>query len=194
MSGVVYFIQSGDCGPVKVGFSTVLGLRVEALQCSSPYPIYVRGTIDGPRKLEKSIHRWLSIRRVRGEWYEAEHALAVLKWLDGKPAEQSLSEVHAAIADRSEERRARRLVTRKMAQDAVINMVERHGFECVRGNLGYTKHGLTKVLKRQSMPKTEAMVALFELDETSWDAIFASRGKRLVEITNSHRGLTVVGA
>lgn len=66
--GVVYFIRFGKAGPIKVGTTRNLELRLQALDCG-PEPLSVIGTISGGRVLEKSIHRALRPYRTRLEWF-----------------------------------------------------------------------------------------------------------------------------
>lgn len=66
--GVVYFIGYGD-GPVKIGFTTDLGQRVQSLQTGCPYTIEVLASFDGTPGHEWDYHERFKKERLRGEWF-----------------------------------------------------------------------------------------------------------------------------
>ena len=75
---VVYFIQQGDTGPIKIG-TTVLALldsRLKQLQTSSPLPLRLLGVMEGGHNLERRFHERFASHRMAGEWFRAEHDLA----------------------------------------------------------------------------------------------------------------------
>jgi hypothetical protein len=73
----VYFIQSGDDGPIKIGLTTkpVCG-RLAALQTASPYPLALLAVLwpDDPMD-ERSIHAHFRPLRMMGEWFRPEPPL-----------------------------------------------------------------------------------------------------------------------
>lgn len=69
MMGTLYFIRSGDTGPVKIGWTTDILMRQQMLQCGSPVPLSVIRTIRGERKIECWAHRKFHGLRIRGEWF-----------------------------------------------------------------------------------------------------------------------------
>lgn len=66
---VVYFIQAGAGGPIKIGVATDIARRVATLQTGSPEPLVVLATIAGGRAVEGRFHRALSLHRLRSEWF-----------------------------------------------------------------------------------------------------------------------------
>jgi hypothetical protein len=66
--GVVYFIGGND-GPVKIGFTNHLEHRLATLRCSSPVPLGVLATVEGPPELERDYHRRFAAHRLHGEWF-----------------------------------------------------------------------------------------------------------------------------
>lgn len=66
---VVYFIQVGSDGPIKVGFTTNIEKRILGIRHGLPESAQLLATIPGGKKLEKAIHRGLSEYRMRGEWF-----------------------------------------------------------------------------------------------------------------------------
>lgn len=76
---VVYFVQAASgAGPVKIGFSTNMGQRLDALQFMSPVELCVRSTIPGGQVLEHIFHTRFSSLHVRGEWYAEDEPQTVL--------------------------------------------------------------------------------------------------------------------
>lgn len=68
---MIYFIQSGNNGPIKIGHTTKnVEQRVRSLQTASPYPLKIIGLIEGDVTLEQIIHKKLSKFRLRGEWFK----------------------------------------------------------------------------------------------------------------------------
>lgn len=67
---VVYFIQAGGGGPIKIGTASNLQRRVETLQCGCPEPLVVLATISGGRRDEALFHAALRPHRTRGEWFK----------------------------------------------------------------------------------------------------------------------------
>lgn len=67
---VVYFLQAGDDGPVKIGFTKNLGTRIEDLQCGRSERLRLIGHRPGGRQEEKALHLRLAAHRLRGEWFK----------------------------------------------------------------------------------------------------------------------------
>ncbi len=65
--GVIYFIECSHW--VKIGFSSSLEIRLEALQAGCPIAFYLLGTIPGSRSDEMHIHSVIREYRHRGEWF-----------------------------------------------------------------------------------------------------------------------------
>ena len=72
----VYFIQSHQGGPIKIGLARDVRLRLAALQTAHPYRLRVIGTIRGGRNVERRVHDSLSQRRMSGEWFDITEAEA----------------------------------------------------------------------------------------------------------------------
>jgi hypothetical protein len=70
-SRIVYFVQSGSGGPIKIGkTSGKPGNRLTGLRCGSAEELQLLGVIqDAPEILEKELHKRFSTLRVRGEWF-----------------------------------------------------------------------------------------------------------------------------
>lgn len=66
---VVYFIQQGDSGPIKIGVATDVWKRLGSLQVSTVEPLHLRAMLPGGRETEKRLHQQFAAFRVRGEWF-----------------------------------------------------------------------------------------------------------------------------
>jgi hypothetical protein len=73
--GWIYFIQWGDGGPIKIGFSDRPDERLAALSTGSPVPLRLLGQMRGNRGLEQALHRKFEEDRVRREWFHPSGAL-----------------------------------------------------------------------------------------------------------------------
>ena len=68
--GFVYFIQSGDGGPVKIGFSKDTQSRLRELQISSPNELTLLGRMEALPTFESELHERFVDLHIRGEWFE----------------------------------------------------------------------------------------------------------------------------
>lgn len=67
---MIYYIQRGEDGPIKVGFSDNPDRRLKELQTGSGEPLRILAVIPGDRALEKEIHVRLQGCRGVGEWFK----------------------------------------------------------------------------------------------------------------------------
>lgn len=68
--GTVYFIQMGEAGPTKIGFTNRdAKTRLSQLQHATPFPLYVRKAVKGTRRAERLFHYYFRPERIRGEWF-----------------------------------------------------------------------------------------------------------------------------
>lgn len=75
---VVYFIQAGMDGPIKIGFARDPWKRLEELQPGNPYALYLRATLPGGRRTEAKLHQRFAHLRLVGEWFEPEQEISDL--------------------------------------------------------------------------------------------------------------------
>lgn len=66
---VVYFVQAGEGGPVKIGVSGDVEARVRSLQVAHAAELKVIGTRPGTARDEARLHAELAEHRIRGEWF-----------------------------------------------------------------------------------------------------------------------------
>lgn len=67
---MIYFVQCGEEGPIKIGHSTSPRYRVRELQNSSPYDLRLLGVLEGDQKREKELHLQFGELRLKNEWFE----------------------------------------------------------------------------------------------------------------------------
>src|ERR1700722_17317361 len=73
----VYFIQQGEDGPVKIGFSSNFKKRLASLR-SSKITIRLLGVLMGGRGEEYALHERFGQHRIVGEWLHAVRELVEL--------------------------------------------------------------------------------------------------------------------
>ena len=71
----VYFIREGRDGPIKIGYSVDVAVRLSTLQSSSSRTLVLLGVVPGGAERERQLHDRFAGERIRGEWFEASVAL-----------------------------------------------------------------------------------------------------------------------
>lgn len=72
----VYFVRSGDTGPIKIGYTErPIGQRLADLQTGCPTKLSVLKTVAAQKEHEIELHRRFYASRLHGEWFEATHEL-----------------------------------------------------------------------------------------------------------------------
>jgi hypothetical protein len=66
---VIYFIQMGEGGPIKIGKADDPWRRLSGLQIGCPTSLKLLGTVDGDRRREAGLHQDFDDARIRGEWF-----------------------------------------------------------------------------------------------------------------------------
>lgn len=80
---VVYFLQAGESGPVKIGRTGKIDDRFKALQTGHYEQLRVVRKIIGQPSIERWAHRTFSSLRIRGEWFRFDPAMLV--WVPRPP-------------------------------------------------------------------------------------------------------------
>lgn len=68
--GRIYFIQQGEDGPIKIGYSTNPRKRLDKLSTASPYPLRMLKIVPGGPALERQLHNRFSHSQLEGEWFK----------------------------------------------------------------------------------------------------------------------------
>lgn len=66
---VVYFVQMGATGPIKIGTAVDMALRLSNLQVGNPEVLILIGTMSGGPIEERRLHDRFARHRIRGEWF-----------------------------------------------------------------------------------------------------------------------------
>lgn len=74
----VYFIQSGEGGPVKIGYAIDVASRLSGNQVGNPVILKLLATCEGGKALERQFHKALGRIRLRAEWFEWHPALSTM--------------------------------------------------------------------------------------------------------------------
>ncbi len=69
--GQIYFIQQGDNGAIKIGYSTNPEKRLQTLRTASPLPLRILKIIVGGKTKEKDLHRQFAHLQMDGEWFQS---------------------------------------------------------------------------------------------------------------------------
>ena len=70
---MIYFIQSGDNGPIKIGYTdNNIENRLSGLQVSCPEKLTLLGCVDGDIYIEVALHKLFKTLRIRGEWFSSD--------------------------------------------------------------------------------------------------------------------------
>lgn len=69
---MIYFIQQGKTGPIKIGYTanSDISKRINSMQPASPEPLILLGYIEGEKDKEALLHRFFHAYRLKGEWFE----------------------------------------------------------------------------------------------------------------------------
>lgn len=66
---MIYFVQIGAAGPIKIGTTNNLKMRLRVLQTRHTERLVIIAKIPGGFFVEKKIHSRLSQHRIGGEWF-----------------------------------------------------------------------------------------------------------------------------
>jgi hypothetical protein len=67
--GFVYFVQSGDDGLIKIGYTSDIRKRISSIKTCTPTPIKLLGYIEGDYLTERELHKKFKKYNSRGEWF-----------------------------------------------------------------------------------------------------------------------------
>lgn len=82
--GTIYCIGALKEGAVKIGFTGKIDptARIKSLQVGNPKELFLLASFSADALVEKKLHRLLSIHSVRGEWFDREPGLALVRRLE----------------------------------------------------------------------------------------------------------------
>ena len=76
---MIYFIESGKGGPIKIGVTWNIQLRLDELQVGNPCKLNLLWIYNGRQFTELELHAKFKSDRIRGEWYNRTEAILSLK-------------------------------------------------------------------------------------------------------------------
>lgn len=98
----IYFIQAGDAGPIKVGFTSGdVQRRVTQLQTGNPSALAILGAIKGTAERERQLHGRLSPWRAKGEWFKPHPDVLQVIEDELRDGEQIVFELQSSVEDRN---------------------------------------------------------------------------------------------
>jgi len=97
---MIYFIQQGLNGPIKIGTTGDVSMRLKNLQCANPCSLRLVGVVDGEVGEEEAIHARFKHRRIRGEWFKGSADLC--KYIDELPLHPGTAPVRKTMDRKSE--------------------------------------------------------------------------------------------
>lgn len=104
---VIYFIQAGHDGPIKIGCCRDLKSRLQTIQISCAEKLIVLGVMGGNKEKEKELHNMFSQYRKIGEWFD--------------PSEELINFTNQLVKELPSEPSKKRRI---LAIDGVPNMIE----------------------------------------------------------------------
>ena len=73
---MIYFIRSGNKGPIKIGYTDEnFDQRFKSLQTGNPYKLKLVGMIEGDALKEAELHRKFEKHHIRGEWFKSDREI-----------------------------------------------------------------------------------------------------------------------
>ena len=73
---MIYFIQQGTDGPIKIGYTSgSVERRISTLQTASPEKLHLIAKGNGTKVNESMLHQMFSDERLNGEWFKPSERL-----------------------------------------------------------------------------------------------------------------------
>ena len=66
---MIYFVQHGEGGAIKIGTARNVRARIDAIQTSAPVRLRLLAVIDGGVREERELHDRFRKDRIHGEWF-----------------------------------------------------------------------------------------------------------------------------
>lgn len=76
----IYFVRAGRSGPIKIGVSAAVDVRLADLQVCNAEELFLLGTVAGTSKDETELHKRFSADHIRGEWFHS--SVTLLKFIE----------------------------------------------------------------------------------------------------------------
>ena len=76
---MIYFIESGKGGPIKIGITGNIQFRLDELQVGNPCKLNLLWIYNGRQFTEFELHAKFKSDRIRGEWYHRTETILSFK-------------------------------------------------------------------------------------------------------------------
>lgn len=96
---MIYFVQVGRTGPIKIGFSEKPKRRLITLQVDHFEQLHLLYTFEGSEKNERDLHTRFATSKIRGEWFKPEAVLEFIKSCSLENRQKEVKRRHALFAD-----------------------------------------------------------------------------------------------
>ncbi len=93
----IYFVQSGENGPIKIGMTSHLKNRLDVMQSCCPFKLKLLASFSGSKEDETALHSEFSDCKLRGEWFNPVPSLESLieSILQNDPSSSCLDKPHS---------------------------------------------------------------------------------------------------
>jgi hypothetical protein len=92
---MVYFIQQGKGGPIKIGSAANPLQRMKTLQTGSPDKLYLLKSFKAGPDLESHLHKIFKKYKLNGEWYKP--STPILAYIFGNQIENEVDDLKKAV-------------------------------------------------------------------------------------------------
>lgn len=97
----IYFLMSHSHQIVKIGVSTDVVARIQAIKQGSPIPLELVACLRGPAQLERALHVYLRESRLKGEWFRVTDAVKrIVELAQGDSLQARVNAWMVSVADR----------------------------------------------------------------------------------------------
>jgi hypothetical protein len=70
LNGHVYFVEAGENGPIKIGWSQDVERRIGELQVANAHKLRLLGVVPGTMQKERELHGFFAHLRMEAEWFQ----------------------------------------------------------------------------------------------------------------------------
>lgn len=187
---MLYFIRMGSMPFVKIGVASNIGKRLKALQCASPLPLTIVGSVRGSFSEEAICHKILAKSRLLNEWFEANSALLLLDQLSAADnVRKALEELWQEEADRIRRQQLSDIAARTLLATVLEGLCEAHGASRVATVVGCDPKTIRNARKGVGTLGIARTFNLLDVSPHALDDLFAAKGFAVVPNDNDLGGV-----
>ena len=113
---MIYFVQAGTDGPIKIGHAKDVAVRIANIQSSAHEQLIVLTVMDGGVTDEKILHRRFVRHNIRGEWFAPDEELTAF-----------IRSLPVVAVRRTKEQKMKRWFAEIVASDGASMQIDRNG-------------------------------------------------------------------